>query len=330
MFLFRVPVNTAMRKGTSKKTLLISTPGQRTILRHRRRTLLLVLVLVVVWGLYATRILETIFTAKDSTLMQILTRRTAAQCKYDEMTSLIYDISPIKHRARQKLSEDEIEKVRQCSRTAEKQRKFGVNKTKIFKPQRWTSHTYLNNKSTVVELGGYLGNDVENIFSRYQPRRYIVVEPVYQFYKKLVHRFQNISNILIYNFGVGGHDENTSVYSRLDGTSSFKKKAGGHGIPIRLVGARNFFLGIGVGFFDIDLLTMNCEGCEYPVLDFLLDTNLINNIRNIQYQPHKLDEIDQSLYKYCEYQQRLRRTHSLVFRHQFWWESWTLREKYHK
>ncbi|XP_021362665.1 uncharacterized protein LOC110456320 isoform X2 [Mizuhopecten yessoensis] len=287
------------------------------------RWILLTLLLVAVWGLFATNMFEVLVSGKVISL-RLLRNHLSRACTSDELTSLVYDMSPLKD-DKATFSETELARIKACNRSADTQRKHGNKKTKMFKPVRWTSHTYLDNGSTVVELGGYMGDDIENLLSRFTPRRYIVVEPVYVFYKKLVERFKHVPNVLIYHFGIGDKNDRTTVSMRRDGTSSFNTKEGG--VDIRLVSAQSFFLGIGVGFFDVDLLTMNCEGCEFAVLDFLLSTNLINNIRNIQFQPHKIEQVKDSVYKYCEYHERLKRTHDVVFRHPFWWESWTLKYK---
>ncbi|XP_069137254.1 uncharacterized protein [Argopecten irradians] len=279
---------------------------------------LLALLLVTMWAVYTTKMFEVIVSGKVKALRLL---RLSSACEDDDMTSFVHDVSLMRDNDVVTFTTEERDRIMACNRSADTQRKHGRLKTKMFKPDRWTSHSYLDNRSTVIELGGYLGEDADNLISRYQPKRYIMVEPVYEFYIKLVNRFQHLSNVLIFNFGIGNKSAKTSVKLSMDGTSSFNTINAD--VNIRLVGARPFFLGIGLGFFDVDLLTMNCEGCEFAVLDFLLDSKLINNIRNVQFQPHKLDRVADSVYRYCEYEERLKRTHQLVFRHPFWWESWS-------
>jgi hypothetical protein len=43
-------------------------------------------------------------------------------------------------------------------------------------------------------------------------------------------------------------------------TSKFSGKKGS--VPIYVINAVDFFASVGIGSFEVDLLTLNCEGCD--------------------------------------------------------------------
>ncbi|CAF1163046.1 unnamed protein product [Adineta steineri] len=74
---------------------------------------------------------------------------------------------------------------------------------------------------------------------------------------------------------------------------------------------------------ELNLLHMNCEGCEYDVIERLYETNLIKYIRIIQFASHRLNSLRQIInHKYCCLQQSLTNTHKLIFSIPWAWERW--------
>lgn len=76
---------------------------------------------------------------------------------------------------------------------------------------------------------------------------------------------------------------------------------------------------------EIALVKINIEGGEYKLLDYIIDTGLVKNIKNIQVQFHliegmKCDEM------YFDISQRLKQTHRLTWRYPFVWENWKRNE----
>lgn len=218
----------------------------------------------------------------------------------------------------------QIKRIKLCSKSYAGERNVQLKDAQHKYKDRWNSHTYLNSKSVVLELGGHVGNDLRELHNRYEPARYIVLEPVRHFYNILVEQFGKIPGIEVHNFGIGLKSEDVFVGKVNDGSSIYKeyKNYTDANIALKIVAVKSFFME-----FDfksgVHLLTMNCEGCEYAVLDHLLRSNIMRRFWNIQFQPHFHKKLDAPLRRYCEYQELLRRTHLLVYQHKFWWESWT-------
>lgn len=189
---------------------------------------------------------------------------------------------------------------------------------------RRSHHTYLKNENAVLmEVGGNKGNDASEFVRLYNPR-YIILEPIEEYANILTDKFKDNSRVTVINLGLG--EKNEIVMVKIEGnnacaTSKFSGKGGE--TPLYIANATEFLLKIGLGLFDIDLLTMNCEGCEFETLETLLSTNLVEHVRNIQFATHStISGLSDPIGRYCRTQQLLRRTHRPTYQYKFIWESW--------
>ncbi|XP_060063894.1 uncharacterized protein LOC132544329 [Ylistrum balloti] len=191
-------------------------------------------------------------------------------------------------------------------------------------------HKYLTNQSLVIDVGGNVGEDAEYFIQHYNPKNYVILEPLKLLYRNLVKKFTLRHNIVTYNVGLGkknevfmlsieGHDG--------DATSPFLAKTAEGTCSLKVVNTTVFLTKLGVGCYDVDLLTLNCEGCEYDVLESLLATSLINNFKHIQFATHvKLQYLVNPVKRYCDIQELLQRTHRLSYSYKFNWETWTRKD----
>ena len=74
---------------------------------------------------------------------------------------------------------------------------------------------------------------------------------------------------------------------------------------------------------SIDLLYMNIEGSEYRLLNDIINTGYINNVKHLQVQFHNF--VDGSKKKRSEIRRELKKTHDCVFNFPFIWERWDLK-----
>ncbi|XP_052794489.1 uncharacterized protein LOC128227730 isoform X2 [Mya arenaria] len=193
---------------------------------------------------------------------------------------------------------------------------------------RRTHHSYLGKEGAVLmEVGGNQGNDATEFARLYNPR-YIILEPLEEYANILRNKFANNSRVTVVNLGLGVKNE--VVFVNIDGnnacaTSKFAGQGGK--TPLYITNATEFMMKIGVGVFDIDLLTMNCEGCEFEALETLLETNLVSHLKNIQWATHStIGGIKEPIERYCRIQELLSRTHRPTYQYRFIWESWRRRD----
>ncbi len=175
----------------------------------------------------------------------------------------------------------------------------------------------LNENSMVFDLGGYEGQWTSDIFSKYGCTVH-VFEPVAEFAEWIGNRFRPNKKIIVHNCGLAGENKTVRLALGKDGSSAFK--SGEHVTEIRLVRALDFFIEHNIS--QIDLMKINIEGGEYELLEHLIGSDLIKNIRNVQIQFH--DFVPDAERKMRQIQGDLERTHRLTYQYVFVWENWTL------
>jgi FkbM family methyltransferase len=178
----------------------------------------------------------------------------------------------------------------------------------------------LNENSLVCDLGGYEGQWSSDIFARYCCTIHIF-EPVQAFATQIERRFSGNRKIHVHRIGLGNCTGKLSLAVCKDRSSVFRDSATSE--EIQLVRAADFLQQISIG--KIDLLKINIEGGEYELLEHLIESGLVENIRDIQVQFH--DIIPEAERRMNQIQQALARTHALTYQYRFVWENWRRLER---
>src|ERR1035437_9959314 len=167
----------------------------------------------------------------------------------------------------------------------------------------------LNNNSIVVDLGARHGNWSDLIRQKYSPKIYCF-ELVDSFCSELrakgYETFCTAVTDKNEEITVGVFESEASIFYN---ESSFNVKS----IP-----ASDIFNLIQND--KIDLLKINVEGAEYPILKHLIITNNITKIKNIQVQFHLFQGEENNEYESIA--NNLSKTHFLTWRFPFVWENW--------
>ncbi|OWF40880.1 uncharacterized protein LOC110463239 [Mizuhopecten yessoensis] len=192
---------------------------------------------------------------------------------------------------------------------------------------RHRHHTYLTSQSLIIDVGGNVGEDAEYLIKHHNPKHYVMLEPLKLLFRNLVKKFENRRNVVMYNFGLAKKNDVFMVSiegNDGDATSPFLAKTTDGTCSLKVVNTTVFLTTLGVGCYDVDLLTINCEGCEYDVLESILATSLINSFKHIQFATHtKLASLVDPVNRYCRIQELLKRTHRISYSYKFNWETWT-------
>jgi FkbM family methyltransferase len=178
----------------------------------------------------------------------------------------------------------------------------------------------LNDKSLVLDFGGYEGQWASDIFSKYECN-IIVFEPVQSFADSIQQRFKLNNKIEVCQYGLGNSSRMETIHVSANGSSTFGKSSETESIQILdikdWIEKRNIT--------KIDLIKINIEGGEYELLERLLDSNLIEIVENIQVQFHDIS--DDSRRRMNEIQKGLTKTHKPTYQYEFVWENWTKKIK---
>ena len=199
---------------------------------------------------------------------------------------------------------------------------------------------FLNTSSIIVDVGGFVGEAAQNFYQRYGSFIF-VIEPVSEYAARLEERFRIAEGkIVVFNYGIGSRDQNISfivdgdnsrvVADSNDGNKGMNDGGGGsnnNGEYRQIVRVRTltpFFelLEKTYGATYIDLFHVNCQGCEYPVLEYLLRSRWITRIRHLLIQFH--NNVDDYITRRCTLRAQLTHTHKLVWDAPFVWERFDL------
>jgi len=139
----------------------------------------------------------------------------------------------------------------------------------------------LNENSVVMDLGGYTGAWGQQIINKYNPNMYIL-EPIGQFYNVMANKFRNNNKVHLMNVGVSTKNKIDKLFMSGDGTSSTLKD--GKSVEVQFYNIETILNKWNLNI--VDLIQINIEGDEYPLLEDMLKTGLINKFKNIQIQFH--------------------------------------------
>merc|ERR1712232_1298763 len=89
---------------------------------------------------------------------------------------------------------------------------------------------------------------------------------------------------------------------------------------------------------EVELLHVNCEGCEYDVIESLKETGRLASMAQVQIATHLLESpattfhetlhlsMQLSVHRYCEMHKALSETHERAWGLPWVWERWTRKE----
>ncbi len=126
------------------------------------------------------------------------------------------------------------------------------------------------------------------------------------------------------NYGVGNRNYETSISAEGESASEWRSNKTGGKSKIRDIAE----VGKELGFdkLRIDLLHINCEGCEYAVLEGFITNGWMKNVNMLNLGTHRLGGTPEFIHeRYCRIQQRLSETHNRGDWLPWAWERWTLK-----
>lgn len=139
----------------------------------------------------------------------------------------------------------------------------------------------LNENSVIMDLGGFTGVWINKMIQKYNPNVY-VIEPIDKFYDMMVSKFGDSDKVNLLNVGVSNENKKDVIYLKEDSTSS--QDVGGEAVSVEFITMDKLLETWGLS--EVDLLQINIEGDEYPLLEHMISTGVVNKFKNIQIQFH--------------------------------------------
>lgn len=180
----------------------------------------------------------------------------------------------------------------------------------------------LNEKSIVVDVGGFTGVWAEKIVEKYDPV-FFILEPVKSFQNIFDQKFSTNSKVMICRHGLGTPGDFQISLSG-DASSIFSVVNVADEVATETISISSFDDFILKNCIQtIDLLQINIEGAEYDLLEQILVSSFLINIKKIQVQFHI--NVENASDKRDSIRTRLSNTHQNTLNFPFVWETWELR-----
>jgi len=181
----------------------------------------------------------------------------------------------------------------------------------------------LGPESVVFDVGGYVGDFAAEIRARFGSRVWLF-EPVSRLHRECQARFTDDTSVVSLPFGLGDQEQELEMHDDADASGAFNPASVGR--PVEKVRLRAFadFLAE-TGLPKVDLLKINIEGGEFPLLDHLIDSGRIKDVGYIQVQFH--DFYPEAKPRRERIRRLLSKTHVEQWNFPFIWESWKRRGK---
>jgi FkbM family methyltransferase len=181
----------------------------------------------------------------------------------------------------------------------------------------------IDSDSIVLDAGAYTGEWAQEIMDKYSPTIH-AFEPDPRNYQQLERKAQAISRLMPYNFGLG--DKNETVRMKLEhmGSSIFsdtssKKEGPWADVEIRDIADTWNSLALD----RVDLMKINIEGAEFPLLERMIEADLLKKVDCFMIQFH---EWHPGAYRRRrKIRKAMSKTHRLVWDYHFVWEKWVLK-----
>ena len=178
----------------------------------------------------------------------------------------------------------------------------------------------INSDSVVVDVGAFTGSWAQHIVDRYDPVIY-AFEPNPGSFKRLQQKAANNPKLQAMPYGLG--DEDVTVAFTLNGlgSSMCDERMSHSDIPrtqVEIAAIDRVWNELKLG--QIDLMKINIEGAEFPLLDKMIKADLLNKVDCFMIQFHEWHPGAHR--KRQRIREELSKTHRLEWDYTFVWEKW--------
>lgn len=203
---------------------------------------------------------------------------------------------------------------------------------------------------TALYIGAHRAGEDAAFLHQQNGLRMHLFEPSPTFFQSLRETFTGHPDFKLYNFGLGAETRWATLWQ--GETGSRTSDTSRHGMFVPEVQAQEERVLIRStaeaipeilgrhGNQSVELLHVNCEGCEYDVIAGLRAARLLSRVNQVQLATHLLEHLEPgatfhenvefsmqvSVKRYCEMHRHLSETHERVFGLPWVWERWARRE----
>lgn len=178
----------------------------------------------------------------------------------------------------------------------------------------------LDGDSIVIDVGAFTGAWAQHIIDRYDPVIY-AFEPNPQSFEKLEEKAANNPKLKPVPYGLGGEDMSVEFTLNGLGSSMCDERAEHTDLPrvtVEIAAIDRAWRLLELG--NVDLMKINIEGAEFPLLERMIATDMLKNVDCFLIQFHEWHPGAHR--KRRRIHKALSRTHKLEWDYHFIWEKW--------
>lgn len=178
----------------------------------------------------------------------------------------------------------------------------------------------LNADSVVIDVGAYTGSWAQNIVDLYDPTIY-AFEPNPKSFERLLERAEKNPKLKPQKYGLGDSDLEIEFTLNGLGSSMCDERSETAGLPrvsVDIAAIDRVWRELEFG--TVDLMKINIEGAEFPLLEKMIEADLLKNVNCFMIQFHEWHPGAYS--KRRRILKELAKTHRVEWSFHFVWEKW--------
>ena len=175
----------------------------------------------------------------------------------------------------------------------------------------------LDSNSQVIELGGFTGVWSKKIIDKFNPNL-IIVEPIPQFVNELKRNFGSNPKVNIEGVAISTSNKTINLYVKGCATSETNV------VSKKVVSVESYDINYFISKYNlskIDLIQVNIECEEYPLIMNWIETGFLKNVKYLQVQFHTFCENYEEKYKQI-FEGLKKNGFEINYKYDFVWESW--------
>jgi len=175
----------------------------------------------------------------------------------------------------------------------------------------------LEENPVIFDVGGFLGDWTEEALKYHPTAKIYIFEPVSSYYNVIKGRYNSNPNIQVFNFGLS--NETKSIDISVGGDASSTHRTVGDIERIQLKNVSTFLLEQNIE--RIHLIKINIEGEEYPLLEWMVQSEDLVKFDNFLIQFHTFVDNYDNRRRVIQYD--LGKNYSQIFNFEMIFEGWT-------
>ncbi|MCB1704489.1 MAG: FkbM family methyltransferase [Halioglobus sp.] len=178
----------------------------------------------------------------------------------------------------------------------------------------------INADSVVIDVGAFTGVWTKHIVDRYDPVIY-AFEPNPNSFRQLQRKMAGNPKVQAMPYGLGDEDVTVEFTLKGLGSSMCDERSAHSDTPrtqVEIAAIDRVWDELQLG--QVDLMKINIEGAEFPLLDKMIEAGLLNQVDCYMIQFHEWHPGAYS--KRRRIREELSKTHRLEWEYYFVWEKW--------